>query len=155
MIAPLEKIYQGWVTCKTSCSKRASFAAMDWRRRVISTCLCIDTYWHVFIKLFTFPPLPPKKREKIQFWTIQCLNAKVGNYLFRTCNCSSSLSAFAGKPFQRMSFFSFWMISMAMSTFNASYTRRRIFFSSYVCRYRCRERERIWEIFESLWKQGH
>ena len=36
-----------------------------------------------------------------------------------------------GRPCQEISFLSLVMMSMAMSTLSASYTRRRMFFSSY------------------------
>jgi hypothetical protein len=48
----------------------------------------------------------------------------------RRCSSPSGPPPF-GKPFQMISFFSFWMMFMAMSTLMASYTRRRMFFSSY------------------------
>ena len=43
----------------------------------------------------------------------------------------SSCFAVAGKPFHVISFFSFEIMSIAMRTLRASYTRRRMFFSSY------------------------
>lgn len=48
----------------------------------------------------------------------------------RTLTASSSSLLLDGRPRQKMSFFSLEMMSIAMSTLSASYTRRLMFFSS-------------------------
>mmetsp|Transcript_38118 Transcript_38118/g.75356 ORF Transcript_38118/g.75356 Transcript_38118/m.75356 type:complete len:221 (-) Transcript_38118:275-937(-) len=50
---------------------------------------------------------------------------------FSRSSASRPCAAFVGSPRQLISFLSFETISMAMSTLRASYTRRRMFFSSY------------------------
>lgn len=50
-----------------------------------------------------------------------------------TFNSSISFRLVRGRPFHCISFLSFDIISIAMSTFRASYTLRLMFFSSYCC----------------------
>lgn len=51
-------------------------------------------------------------------------------YSISCCNASRSCLSAVGKPLQVISFFSLEMMSIAIKTFSASYTRRRMFFSS-------------------------
>ena len=50
---------------------------------------------------------------------------------FSARRCATSPSPVAGRPFHMISFLRFAMMFIAMSTLSASYTRRRMFFSSY------------------------
>lgn len=51
----------------------------------------------------------------------------------QTFNSSMSFKLVRGRPFHWISFLSFEMMSIAIRTFKASYTLRRMFFSSYCC----------------------
>lgn len=52
---------------------------------------------------------------------------------YRTSRFWHSWAEFVGRPIHLISFFSLEMMFIAMSTFSASYTRRRMFFWSYTC----------------------
>lgn len=68
-----------------------------------------------------------------------CITFKSIPCVVRVCVCVytsrfwHSWAELVGRPIHLISFFSFEMIFMAMSTLSASYTRRRIFFWSYTC----------------------